>query len=292
MKEPSGLVDRTLRVFGDVRAGEGTTVLLMCLNVYLLLGVAPAARGADAPVMARDPVPVAAEQVRDDGRRTIRRLPANLGMGILGVFHGDNLVPFVVGGTAAATASFFDQNVRDSLHGGTQDWGDALETGAGPVWSTVFVASMFTAGRFSHRSRFRAMTYDMLDAAVVNFGYTGLLKVAVGRERPNSQDNKSFPSGHASNSFALAAVAERHYGWKVGVPAYLAAGLVGASRLEQDKHYLSDVVAGATLGYIVGRTVVRVNGRKVEDGSCRGAAFRVAPIVSRHARGVQLSVVF
>jgi membrane-associated phospholipid phosphatase len=258
----------------------------------VLLGVAPAARAVDTPVVAGDPVPVAAEQVRDDGRRTIRRLPANLGLGILGVFHGDNLVPLVVGGTAAATASFFDQNVRESLHADTQNWGDALETGAGPVWSTVFVASMFTAGRFSHRSRFRAMTYDMLDAAVVNFGYTGLLKVAVGRERPNSQDNKSFPSGHASNSFALAAVAERHYGWKVGVPAYLAAGLVGASRLEQDKHYLSDVVAGATLGYIVGRTVVRVNGRKVEDGSARGAAFRVAPIVSRHARGVQLSVVF
>jgi len=32
-----GLVDRTLRIFGDVRDGEGLTVLLMCLNVYLLL---------------------------------------------------------------------------------------------------------------------------------------------------------------------------------------------------------------------------------------------------------------
>jgi membrane-associated phospholipid phosphatase len=208
------------------------------------------------------------------------------------VFNGDNLVPFLVGGTAAATASFFDQDVRDSFQGDTQDCGDALETGAGPVWSTVFVAGMFTAGRFSQGSRFRAVTYDMLDAAVVNFGYTGLRKVAVGRERPNEQDNKSFPSGHASNSFALAAVAERHYGWKVGVPAYLVAGLVGASRLEQDKHYLSDVVAGAALGCIVGRTVVRVNGRPIEDGSRRGAAFRVAPIVARHARGMQLSVVF
>ena len=32
-----GPLDRVLRVFGDVRAGEGATVLLMCLNVFLLL---------------------------------------------------------------------------------------------------------------------------------------------------------------------------------------------------------------------------------------------------------------
>jgi len=251
----------------------------------LVLAVAPAARAAD-PAAARE------EGVRDDGRRTMRRLPANLGRGVVGVFHGDNVVPFLAGGTAAATASFFDQDVRESLQTTSLDWGDALETGAGPVWSTVFVAGMFTAGRFSDGSRFRAMTYDMLDAAVVNFGYTELIKVAVGRERPNQEDDKSFPSGHTSNAFALATVAERHYGWKVGVPAYLLAGLVGASRLEQDKHYLSDVVAGAALGYVVARTVVRVNGRPVEDGPRGGTALSVAPIVARHARGLQLSVVF
>ena len=77
---------------------------------------------------------------------------------------------------------------------------------------------MFTAGRLAHGDRFRAMTYDMLDAAIVNFAYTEVIKVAVGRERPNGQDNKSFPSGHTSNTFALAGVAQQHYGWKVGLP--------------------------------------------------------------------------
>jgi AAA family ATP:ADP antiporter len=37
MTKPPGALDRALRVFGDVRAGEGVTVLLMCLNVFLLL---------------------------------------------------------------------------------------------------------------------------------------------------------------------------------------------------------------------------------------------------------------
>ena len=131
---------------------------------------------------------------------------------------------------------------------GRHGLGRQLRDRAGPVWSSVFVAGMFTAGRLSDGPRFRAMTYDMLDAAIVNFAYTEVIKVAVGRERPNGEDNKSFPSGHTSNAFALAAVAERHYGWKLGVPAYLLAGVVGASRIQQDKHYLSDVVAGAMLG--------------------------------------------
>ena len=138
--------------------------------------------------------------------------------------------------------------------------------------------------------RFRAMTYDMLDGVVVNLAYTELLKVAVGRERPNGENNKSFPSGHTSNSFTLAAVAERHYGWKVGVPAYTLASVVGASRIQQDKHYLSDVVGGATLGYIVGRTTVRVNSRP--PGASHRARIEVAPLLGRGTRGARVFVAF
>jgi membrane-associated phospholipid phosphatase len=205
------------------------------------------------------------------------------------VFHEDNLLPLLAGSAAAGIASTWDSDVAERAT--ASDWGESLETAGGPIWSTVFVASMFTAGRLAEGERFRAMTYDMLDAAVVSFGYTALLKEAVGRERPNGQDDKSFPSGHTSNAFALAAVAERHYGWRLGVPAYLVAGVVGASRIQQEKHYLSDVVAGAALGYIVGRTVVRVNSRPLE-GASQGVTLDVAPIVARRARGVRMSLRF
>jgi membrane-associated phospholipid phosphatase len=131
------------------------------------------------------------------------------------------------------------------------------------------------------------MTYDMVDAVIVNFGYSQVLKVAVGRERPNGENNQSFPSGHASNAFTIATVTQRHYGWKLGVPAYVLAGVVGASRIQQDKHYLGDVLAGATLGYIVGRTVVRVNSRPVEKGA-RVVSLQVSPIVGWRTRGVRL----
>jgi membrane-associated phospholipid phosphatase len=217
----------------------------------------------------------------------MRRLPANLGRSVIGVFHKDNLVPLLAGGAATGVASIWDEDVRREAV--ANDWGESLETAGGPIWSSVFVAGMFTAGRLSHGTRFRAMTYDMLDATIVNVAYTELIKVTVGRERPNGQDERSFPSGHTSNAFAMAAVAERHYGWKLGVPAYLVAGVVGASRIQQDKHYLSDVVAGATLGYIVGRTVVRVNGRPLEE-AVGGVSIQVSPILGRHVRGVQVAV--
>ena len=73
------------------------------------------------------------------------------------------------------------------------------------------------------------MTYDMLDAAVVNFGYTEVVKVAAGMGACERAGPQVVPVGAHVDAFALAAVAERHYGWKIGVPAYLVAGLVGAS---------------------------------------------------------------
>jgi membrane-associated phospholipid phosphatase len=216
------------------------------------------------------------------------RLPANLGRSFIGVFSRDNLAPLLVGGLATAGATALDDDIQESV--GQPGFGGTLETAGGPLYSAAFVAGMFAAGRFAHGTRFRAMTYDMLDAAIVNVAYTQALKLATQRERPNGENNSSFPSGHTSNAFTLAAVAERHYGWKIGLPAYALAGLVGASRLSQNKHYLSDVVAGATLGYIVGRTVVRVNSRPLDPGP--HLVWTLSPILGRDARGVRLTVIF
>jgi membrane-associated phospholipid phosphatase len=226
----------------------------------------------------------------DDGRRTLRRFPASLLRGTAGVFHGDNLVPFIVGSTATAAGSLFDEDVADFIADPDHDFGQSLEDGAAPEVVGLAVAGVFTAGRFVEAPRFRAMSYDLLDAFVVNWAYTSAVKAAVGRERPNGEDTKSFPSGHASNAFALAAVVERHYGWKGGVPAYALASAVAVSRLQRNKHYLSDVMAGATLGYLVGRTVVRVNGRPLE--ASRGPQVSVSPILGRRTRALSLAVSF
>ena len=83
---------------------------------------------------------------------------------------------------------------------------------------------------------------------------THALKHSVRRTRPNGH-KLSFPSGHTSAAFASAAVLERHFGWKIGVPVYALSAYVAASRVQERKHYLSDVLFGATIGIVAGRSV-------------------------------------
>jgi membrane-associated phospholipid phosphatase len=251
--------------------------------LLLVVWAAPEAHAGQGPVSSTSPA-------RDDGRRTMGRFVANLFRGTVGVVSTDNIVPFVIGGAATGVGSIFDEDVADWIADPGHGFGNSLEDGAAPAAVGAVVAVLFATGRAVDAPRYRAMTYDWVQAFLINAGYTTLLKEVAHRERPNGEDDLSFPSGHDSNAFALAAVAERHYGWKAGVPAYTLASLVAVSRLQRNKHYLSDVMAGATLGYIVGRTVVRVNGQSVPAQGRAHLSF--SPIVSRRTRGVVARVEF
>jgi membrane-associated phospholipid phosphatase len=94
----------------------------------------------------------------------------------------------------------------------------------------------------------------LLRAQLAVGSWTYAIKLATQRTRPNGETH-SFPSGHASASFATAAVLQDHYGWKVGVPAFVAAAYTAASRVTANQHWTSDVVFGAALGVACGRTV-------------------------------------
>jgi len=78
---------------------------------------------------------------------------------------------------------------------------------------------------------------------------TFALKYSIDTDRPNGEPH-SFPSGHTSTAFSGASFLQRRYGWKYGIPAYIAASFVGWSRIESDNHYLKDVLAGAAIGII------------------------------------------
>ena len=92
-----------------------------------------------------------------------------------------------------------------------------------------------------------------------------VLKLAAGRQRPLVGDGgghffhggDSFPSGHAIESFALAAVIAHRWRHKKGVviAAYGLATLVSASRFSGQKHFASDIVAGGVVGWFIGTHV-------------------------------------
>jgi membrane-associated phospholipid phosphatase len=81
-----------------------------------------------------------------------------------------------------------------------------------------------------------------------NIGVTYGLKYGVKRERPNREDNYSFPSGHTSATFQSASFIHKRYGLKYALPAYIGATFVGWSRVYSEQHYTHDVVAGAVIG--------------------------------------------
>ena len=86
-----------------------------------------------------------------------------------------------------------------------------------------------------------------LSAAILS-GFSGLAMIPA---RLAAQGT----SASTATSFAMAAVVDERYGWKGGVPAYLAAGLIGFSEIDQQRHTVSDVVFGAALGYVIGKSI-------------------------------------
>jgi membrane-associated phospholipid phosphatase len=271
---------------------DAIRIRLLRASMPAILAVLCAPGGALAQLAsgeAAKPLPSQEREapVVEDGRRTVVRLPANLFRATVGVFDGANVNPAILGSFATGFAALYDKPIARALDDPDSTLGTGLATGGRPRWAGAVAATLFVGGRFVHATRFRKASYDWLEAYLVNLGYTELLKELVGRTRPNGQDDKSFPSGHASNAFALAAVADRHYGWKVGVPAYGVAALISVSRLQQNAHYLSDVMGGATLGYIVGRTVVRVNDSPLRRGTSH---VSVSPVLARNARALVVDV--
>lgn len=68
-------------------------------------------------------------------------------------------------------------------------------------------------------------------------------------KRPDNTGYNGFPSGHTASAFSAAGFMQRRYGWKLGVPTTVLATLVGVSRVYAKRHSITQVIAGAILGY-------------------------------------------
>ena len=121
----------------------------------------------------------------------------------------------------------------------------------------------------------------LVRAQLLTASITQPVKYIVGRQRPDGSSQTSFPSSHASGTFATATVLFNRYGWKAGAPGYPVASRVAASRLSENKHFLSDVVFGAIVGIAPGRVI------RVDRGSTR---FEVNPMAAPGLVGAQVSI--
>ncbi len=93
----------------------------------------------------------------------------------------------------------------------------------------------------------------MFEASFYTLGVTYGLKKSIHETRPGYPDDPdSFPSGHSSFAFAFASVVTAQHGWIWGAGAHLLAAYIGFSRVNDNWHYVHDVVAGMTIGMSYG----------------------------------------
>jgi membrane-associated phospholipid phosphatase len=178
-------------------------------------------------------------------------------------------VILAVGGAAALAVHPADQAVTEHLsqsEAAAAFWAPGKYIGG--VGMVVAPVAIYVLGRYVFApaadkpatNKWSHLGFDLVRAQIVNEVLVQAIKYSARRTRPNG-DPYSFPSGHASATFAFASVLERHLGARLAWPTLALGAYVATSRLHDNKHYLSDVVFGSALGTAVGWTVVGRHGR-------------------------------
>ena len=145
----------------------------------------------------------------------------------------------------------------------------------------VIGVSMYGIGRVAGWKNVADFGLHGTEAIAVAGITTTVLKGIAGRSRPfvsldtnphdfhfgrgfSNGNLQSFPSGHTTAAFALAATVTSesqrwwpHQTWLIGPTVYGAATLVGLSRMYNNRHWASDVIMGAAIGTFAGTKVVR-----------------------------------
>ncbi len=194
--------------------------------------------------------------VRDDAKHAIN--------------WNNTLILAVAGGVAIGIHQDWDDRVRASTARHPNRWGGTSKTLGN--FGDVTVQLPIMLGLYSYALRqqdeqLHALSGTLFSATTIAGVSTVLAKVIFNTDRPSDRWNGGefgFPSYHTASSFAIAAVLDEYYGSNAGVPAYLLAGAIGWSRLDERDHDLSDVVFGAALGFVIGKAVA---GRHLRNDS-------------------------
>ncbi|MBI5198020.1 MAG: phosphatase PAP2 family protein [Nitrospirae bacterium] len=201
----------------------------------------------------------------DPGRDLLLYLPVGLGLGYL-IADGDRKIY---------------RELHDHRDDQIEQASDFLtRSGDGKTLLGV-VALSYGAGYFSDNAKLQETTILGVESLVISGLMTEGLKHMTGRQRPiyaGGEDRwngpryffradedyfDSFPSGHATAAFALATSFALQYpdGW-VPYAAYTWAAGVAASRVYNEVHWTSDILAGSAIGYFTARAVHRYRQKK------------------------------
>ncbi len=190
--------------------------------------------------------------------------------------RGQNFYILALGIGFTGTVHAWDREAVGSLDGTSiLDVTDLTNLYGSSMFNLSASLLVWSAGKATHNRALTSVSGDVLRTLIYTQAVVDPIKRLVGRERPDGSNYRSFPSGHTANSFALAELFRRHYGWKVGAPLYTIGALTAAGRMEENVHFLSDVVAGAAIGYVIGRSV-NLSGRSSVNVTPYGSGLSVS----------------
>ena len=159
-----------------------------------------------------------------------------------------------------------DRRIAGTLENsrGQVAWGGRISNIGASYTLIPIVASSYVYGAWRDNAKGREIgvlgTETLVDSLIV----VEVLKEIFRRDRPDDKHpgdfwagGSSFPSGHAMESWSIASLLDHEFEHKkiVGITAYTLAGIVSAARIAARKHFASDVVAGGTMGWFIGRHV-------------------------------------
>jgi membrane-associated phospholipid phosphatase len=180
--------------------------------------------------------------------------------------HRDNALEWLIPLAAVGALIPADITIADSFHNskGQVRWGGRISDIGASYTVLPIVAGSYIYGAWRDNAKSREIgvlgTETLLDSIIV----VGISKEIFRRNRPDERNRgdfwgggSSFPSGHAIQIWSIASLLDHEYQHKriVGITAYTLATIVSAARIAAEKHFASDVVAGGTMGWFIGRYV-------------------------------------
>lgn len=157
-------------------------------------------------------------------------------------------VPLIIGGVIIKSEDNHFRNLRnDYLPRFNRHADDYLQ-----YTPAVVILGMKVLG-VEGRSSWKRMIISDTFSTLLTGSVVILLKQTTHVTRPDESNNRSFPSGHTATAFMSATMLTKEYGHKtpwIGIGAYTAASATGLMRMANNKHWLSDVLAGAGIGIL------------------------------------------